>query len=114
MLAPTQALQAALLAEMRLRTTRDEPAPLVPVGAEPYPPVLATTAVADDRVGYWEPAKWIARLRERSTSGRPMLLRTGMTGGHAGGAAREDELARDALFLAFAICAARQVQASGT
>ncbi len=84
------------------------------VGAQPYPPVLATAAVADDRVGYWEPAKWIARLRERSTSGRPTLLRTGMTGGHAGGAAREDEFARDAAFFAFAICAARQAQASRT
>jgi oligopeptidase B len=73
------------------------------VAAQPYPPVLATTAVADDRVGYWEPAKWIARLRACSTSGRPMLLRTRMAGGHAGGATLEDEIARDALFFAFAI-----------
>jgi oligopeptidase B len=73
------------------------------VTAQPYPPVLATTAVADDRVGYWEPAKWIAKLRALSTSGRPMLLHTAMTGGHAGGAEPQDELARDALFFAFAI-----------
>ena len=69
------------------------------VAAKPYPPVLATTAVADDRVGYWEPAKWVAKLRALSTSGRPMLLHTEMTGGHAGGSAANDELVRDALFL---------------
>ena len=84
------------------------------VTAQRYPPVLATTAVADDRVGYWEPAKWIAELRERSTGGRPMLLRTEMAGGHAGGAAREDELARSALFFAFAIWAARPSPARRT
>ena len=44
------------------------------VRKQPYPPTLATTAIGDDRVGFWEPAKWIANLRRRSTSGRPMLL----------------------------------------
>ena len=56
------------------------------VAAQPYPPTLATTAIADDRVGFWEPAKWIARLRARSTSGEPMLLHTEIAGGHAGAA----------------------------
>ena len=46
----------------------------------PYPAVLATTAVADDRVGFWEPAKWIARLRDLSTSGNLMLLHTVLSG----------------------------------
>ncbi len=75
------------------------------VARRSYPPVLATTAVSDDRVGYWEPAKWIARLRALSLGASPMLLTTRMTGGHAGGGAREDELARGALFYAFAIWA---------
>ncbi len=73
------------------------------VAARPYPPVLATTAVADDRVGFWEPAKWIARLRADSTSGAPMLLHTEMSGGHAGGADEATGLAR---LYAFAMWAA--------
>jgi len=40
----------------------------------PYPAVLATTSVADDRVGYREPAKWIARLRAYDTSKSPKML----------------------------------------
>jgi len=83
------------------------------VAAKPYPPVLATTAVADDRVGYWEPAKWIARLRASGTRGRPMLLRTQMAGGHAGGSAPDDVVARDALFFAFAIWAEHQAGRAG-
>jgi len=77
------------------------------VAARPYPPVLATTAVADDRVGFWEPAKWIARLRARSTSGAPMLLHTEMSGGHAGAAGRFDELDQIARMYAFAAWALR-------
>jgi oligopeptidase B len=72
------------------------------VAARPYPPVLATTAVADDRVGFWEPAKWIARLRATSTSGAPMLLHCEMSGGHGDGADEVQDLAR---MYAFAIWA---------
>ncbi len=72
------------------------------VARQPYPPVLATTAVADDRVGFWEPAKWIARLRATSTSGAPMLLHCEMSGGHVGGANEVQDLAR---MYAFAIWA---------
>jgi oligopeptidase B len=75
------------------------------VARQPYPPVLATTAVADDRVGFWEPAKWIARLRALSTSGAPMLLHTEMSGGHAGAGGRLDELGQVARTYAFAIWA---------
>jgi oligopeptidase B len=70
---------------------------------QPYPAVLATTAIGDDRVGFWEPAKWIAALRRHSTSGRPMLLHTETSGGHQGRAGRYDELAQLALMYAFAI-----------
>jgi oligopeptidase B len=73
------------------------------VAARPYPPVLATTAVADDRVGFWEPAKWIARLRAKSSSGAPMLLHCAMSGGHVGGADDAADLAR---MYAFALWAA--------
>jgi oligopeptidase B len=73
------------------------------VAAKAYPPVLATTAIGDDRVGFWEPAKWIAALRERSTSAAPMLLHTEMAGAHAGAGGRFDEMAQIARMYAFAI-----------
>ena len=67
-----------------------------------YPPVLATTSVADDRVGFWEPAKWVARLRDDDASRTPKLLRVEM-GGHGGSSGRMAELRQKALFFAFSI-----------
>lgn len=75
------------------------------VHAQAYPPTLATTAISDDRVGFWEPAKWIAKLRALSTSGQPMLLHTEMAGGHQGAAGRYDELGQAARMYAFAVFA---------
>jgi len=75
------------------------------IAARPYPPVLATTAIGDNRVGFWEPAKWIAALRARSTGGAPMLLHTEMTGGHAGAGGRFEEYAQIARMYAFAVWA---------
>ncbi len=48
----------------------------------PYPPVLVTAGLHDSQVPYWEPLKWVARLRERSTAAGPYLLRTELDGGH--------------------------------
>lgn len=70
-----------------------------------YPPVLATTSVADDRVGFWEPAKWIAKLRYDDAGRSPKLLRVEM-GGHGGSSGRIAELRQKALFFAFSIWAA--------
>ncbi len=70
-----------------------------------YPVVLATTSVADDRVGYWEPAKWIAKLREYDTSKNPKLLHAEIEGGHGGAAGRIAGLRQMALFYGFAIWA---------
>ncbi|MCQ8242084.1 S9 family peptidase [Rhizosaccharibacter radicis] len=78
-------------------------APYENVRRQPYPAVLATAGLLDDRVGYWEAAKWVARLRERSTSGRPVMLRVNMHAGHQGDAGRDDELRQRASFYGFAI-----------
>jgi oligopeptidase B len=58
-----------------------------------YPAVLATTSLNDTRVFFTEPAKWVARLRDHTTSGpaeRPVLLRTEMVAGHGGKSGRYD------------------------
>ena len=71
----------------------------------PYPAVLATAGLSDPRVTYWEPAKWVARLREATASGNPVLLRTNMGAGHGGAAGRFDALKDTALHYAFALWA---------
>ncbi len=75
------------------------------VAAAPYPAVLATGGLSDPRVTYWEPAKWIARLRAHTTSGRPCLLKINMEAGHGGASGRFDFLKEVALDYAFAIWA---------
>ncbi len=73
------------------------------VAARPYPAVLATAGLSDPRVTYWEPAKWVARLRDATTSGDPVLLRTNMGAGHGGAAGRFDAIKDTALHYAFAL-----------
>ncbi len=68
-----------------------------------YPPILATAGLSDPRVTYWEPAKWIARLRDRSLSGAPMMLKTNMEAGHGGATGRWDSLREVAFEYAFAL-----------
>jgi oligopeptidase B len=68
-----------------------------------YPAVLAIAGLTDPRVTYWEPAKWIAKLRANSVSGKPMLLRTEMSGGHMGAPGRFDRLSEFALTHAFTL-----------
>ncbi|MBB4658117.1 S9 family peptidase [Parvularcula dongshanensis] len=67
-----------------------------------YPPILATGGLADYRVTYWEPAKWIARLRDRAEGG-PFLLRMNMSAGHGGSAARFERLEERAHLYAYAL-----------
>jgi oligopeptidase B len=68
-----------------------------------YPAFLVTSGLNDPRVQYWEPAKWVAKLREHTTSGRPVLLRTEMGAGHGGPSGRYDAWRDEATILAF-IC----------
>ncbi len=76
------------------------------VRSERYPPILALAGLADPRVTYWEPAKWVARLRATMTGGGPVLLRTAMEAGHAGRPGRFDRLEDVARNYAFAIACA--------
>ncbi|MFV0281123.1 MAG: S9 family peptidase [Rhodoblastus sp.] len=76
------------------------------VAAKIYPPILALGGLTDPRVTYWEPAKWVARLRERMSGGGPILLHTNMKAGHGGASGRFDQLDEVALEQAFALTAA--------
>lgn len=79
------------------------------VDARPYPPILAVAGLTDPRVTYWEPAKWVARLRDRSTSDNPVLFRINLDAGHAGASGRFSRLHEIAFNYAFAIGAVRRV-----
>ena len=68
-----------------------------------YPHILALAGLTDPRVTYWEPAKWIAKLRERNTSDNLVLLKTNMGAGHGGASGRFDSLKDTALNYAFAL-----------
>ena len=62
------------------------------VAALDYPPMLVTAGISDPRVTYWEPAKWVARLRERRGNDSLLLLKTNMGAGHFGASGRFDSL----------------------
>jgi oligopeptidase B len=73
------------------------------VEAKDYPAILATAGLNDPRVGYHEPAKWVAKLRATKTGDRPLLLKTEMGAGHAGPSGRYDLWRDQAFVMAFVI-----------
>ncbi len=73
---------------------------------KPYPPMLVTGGLTDPRVTYWEPAKWIARLRHDAPEAGPFFLRVNMEAGHGGVSGRYASLRETALEFAFALAAA--------
>jgi oligopeptidase B len=73
------------------------------VRAQAYPPTLVLAGISDPRVTYWEPAKWVARLRATKTDRNLIILRTNMDAGHGGAAGRFDRLKEVALAYAFAV-----------
>lgn len=75
------------------------------VAAKNYPAILAMGGLTDPRVTYWEPAKWIARLRATMSGGGPVLLRTNMGAGHGGASGRFNRLDEVAIAYAFALWA---------
>jgi oligopeptidase B len=76
-------------------------APFENVAATDYPAMLITAGLNDPRVSYFEPAKWTQRLRDRSTGGGPILLRTEMGAGHGGPSGRYESWRDEAFTLAF-------------
>jgi oligopeptidase B len=80
------------------------------VAARAYPHILAYTGLTDPRVTYWEPAKWIARLRQHNTSENLILLRINMEAGHSGASGRFTALKETAHDYAFALLIAGKAQ----
>ncbi len=78
-------------------------APYEQVSARPYPPMLVTGGLSDSRVTYWEPAKWVARLRHEAPDAGPYYLRINMDAGHGGATGRFEGLKETALEYAFAL-----------
>jgi oligopeptidase B len=66
-----------------------------------YPAMLVTTSLNDSQVGYWEPAKYVARLRTLKTDSNPLLLKVNMGAGHGGSSGRYDQLKEQAFEFAW-------------
>ncbi|MDH3700365.1 MAG: S9 family peptidase [Alphaproteobacteria bacterium] len=71
------------------------------VAAVDYPHMMITAGLTDPRVTYWEPAKWVAKLRALKTDQNTLLLHTNMDAGHGGAAGRFDRLKETAMVYAF-------------
>lgn len=68
-----------------------------------YPPMLVTAGINDPRVTYWEPAKWVAKIRHLKKDNNPLILRTEMSSGHGGKSGRYDSLRELAEEFAFVL-----------
>ncbi len=68
-----------------------------------YPAILVRTALNDSQVGYWEAAKWVARLRACKTDENELLLRVNMAAGHGGASGRYDKLRENAFDYAWLV-----------
>ena len=71
------------------------------VKRQDYPPLLVTAGLNDPRVTYWEPAKWVAKLRDMKTDQNELLLKTNMGAGHGGKSGRFESLTETAEEFAF-------------
>ena len=71
------------------------------VRAQAYPWILVTTSFNDSQVMYWEPAKWVARLRDMKTDANPLYFNVNLAGGHGGSSGRYDQMRERAFRYAF-------------
>ncbi len=83
------------------------------VEAKDYPAMLITTGLHDSQVQYWEPAKWVAKLREMKTDKNPLLLHTNMDAGHGGQSGRFRTYRETAMEYAFMLDLAGKVRVKG-
>jgi oligopeptidase B len=81
------------------------------VRAAAYPAMLVTGGLNDPRVSYWEPAKWVAKLRDAKQDQRPLLLQVQMGAGHSGPSGRYESWREEAFITAFVLS---QVESSAT
>jgi oligopeptidase B len=77
------------------------------VEAKEYPALLVTTSFNDSQVMYWEPAKWVAKLRATKRGSNPLYLKTNFAGGHGGSSGRYDWLKEQAFEYAFMVDAVK-------
>ena len=84
-------------------------APYENVAAKAYPAIFATAGLTDPRVTYWEPAKWVAKLRRLKTDGNPLLLHTNVEAGHGGASGRFRRLKEVAMAYAFVLAVAGRI-----
>ncbi len=68
-----------------------------------FPPILATGGLHDPRVGYWEPTKWVFKLREHQKANNPILLKMQMRTGHQGPSGRYEAYKETAFYYSFVI-----------
>jgi oligopeptidase B len=73
------------------------------IAAKAYPAMLVTAGISDPRVTYWEPAKYVAKLRATKTDDHILLLKTNMDAGHFGASGRFDALQEHAEVLTFVL-----------
>jgi oligopeptidase B len=71
------------------------------ITAQAYPPLMVTAGLNDPRVTYWEPAKWVAKLRELKTNDNELIFKTNMGAGHGGKSGRFESLKETAEEFAF-------------
>ena len=73
------------------------------IRAQNYPNILVTTGLHDSQVQYWEPMKWVAKMRELKTDSNILVFKTDMDAGHGGASGRFKSLEEKALEMAFFI-----------
>jgi len=77
--------------------------PYTNLAAKKYPAILIKTSLNDSQVMYWEPAKYIAKLRTLKTDSNVLILKTNMAGGHGGHSGRYDALKETAFNYSFVL-----------
>ncbi|CAE7575255.1 ptrB [Symbiodinium microadriaticum] len=77
--------------------------PYTNVAAQDYPSMLVTAGLHDPRVAYWEPAKWVAKLRELKANSNPLLFKTDLSSGHFSASDRYKDLKERSFEMSFVL-----------